>query len=447
VTGDASVVVVSGDSDADSLNVAFGDVTADYVLLLDGGVQLRDGALELIRHALARFDRTDLLYGDTASSSGEIIRRPGFSPLRLRTQDYLGGLKVFRTSMVRTLGAVAPSTNGAQSYDLSLRFLANAAEVLHVPEVLSVTPQNSRALQHTEAHIRASERHLQSIGVGAIRDGALGRKGRYHYPLAGRPKVSLIIPTRGTAALVAGRKRTLVTSAVEGILRRSTYENLEVIVVADDDTPQRVIDELISIAGDRLKLVRWSQPFNFSAKINRGAVAASGDFYIPLNDDVELITEDWIEIMLGLAQQEGVGMVGATLYFEDGTIQHAGHLYRGGAAGHVALGRDANWRDPLESLEVDREVSGVTAACAMLSADTFDRVGGFSTLLPGNYNDADLSMKIRSAGLRIVCSPFVKLYHFESKTRVARVATSELTTLRARWRSRMLADAYWPDDF
>jgi GT2 family glycosyltransferase len=450
-------VLPVGADRADTLNAALAGVSTEYVVLVDADGVLADGALDAIQTALERFPETDLLYGDSVDESGgSILSRPIFSPIRLRGQDYLGPVRVCRTSQLRDLGGFRDGFDGAHLYDLALRLAASDAVALHVPEPLSISEQAgelriarrtdrpTRGTTFGEGHLRAVRDHLRSLGIDATvelqPDGSL----RLRYRVGGTPLVSLIIPTRGGSATIAGRERVLLTDAVRGILEKSTYQNLEVVVVADDDTPQAVIDELIAIAGDKLRLVRWTDPFNFSAKINRGAVCASGEYLVPLNDDIELVTPDWIEIMLGLAQQPGVGLVGTTLFFEDGTVQHAGHMYRDGAAGHVAIGWESDWDDRLGSLSVDREIAGVTAACAMLSADMFWKIGGFSSLLPGNYNDADVSMKIRRSGASIVWTPHVRLYHFESKSRVATIAPSEIVTIQSRWGSAMQLDPYWP---
>jgi GT2 family glycosyltransferase len=264
------------------------------------------------------------------------------------------------------------------------------------------------------------------------------------YPLDNHPLVSIVIPTRGSSARIRGTDRVLVVEAVRGVLELSTYRNLEVVVVADDPTPQSVVDELLALGGGRVRLVRWPAAFDFSAKINRGAVSARGEYLVVLNDDVELITPDWIEVMLGLLQQEGVGLVGTMLQFEDGTVQHGGHLYRDSGAGHIAFRWPLDRDDALGSLGVDREVSGVTAACAMVSASTFRAVGGFSTLFPGNYNDVDFCLKVRTLGNSVVWTPRARLYHFESKTRVATIAPVELERLRERWSEKLLVDPYWP---
>jgi hypothetical protein len=327
---------------------------------------------------------------------------------------------------------------------VALRLAASGKTVVHIPEALwTEGAQRARTPAELVAQDAAVRHHLISIGIDAEISHPDGVSRRLHYRLESEPLVSIVIPTRGTTASIHGRQSTLVVDAVKGILERSTYTNLEFVVVADDPTPQEVVDELRRL-GDRVKLVRWRGPFNFSAKLNRGAAYSSGDYLVLLNDDVELLSPDWIETMLGLAQQPGIGMVGALLFFEDGTIQHAGHLYKDSSAGHIAFGWEPGRDDALGALAVEREVSGVTAACAMVRANVYAEVGGFSDLLPGNYNDVDFSLKIRQTGRSIVLTPFARLHHFESKSRVATVAPSELAALRLRWQHRLLVDGYWP---
>lgn len=383
----------------------------DYAVLLQNGATLEPSALEEITAVLARFP-SQLLYADSREG-GELIRRPAFSPLRLREQDYLGPLRVY--------------LRGALDLDPSL-----LTEVVHVPRVLSSTTTATVAPEPADPPSGVPERRA---------DGTR----RVRYPVQGEPLVSVIIPTRGGAATIGGTDRILVVEAVRAIVERSSYRAFELLVVADDETPQVVIDELVALGGDQLRLIRWSDSFNFSAKVNRGAAFASGEYLLLLNDDVDPVSPDWIETMLGLAQQPGVGMVGALLLFEDGTVQHGGHLYRDSWAGHIALGWSVNRDDRLGSMRVTREVSGVTAACALLTADLFRRIGGLSSVFAGNYNDVDLSLKVRSTGASVVWTPDARLYHFESKTRDAAVAPSEIAALRQRWGSRLLTDPYWSD--
>jgi len=172
---------------------------------------------------------------------------------------------------------------------------------------------------------------------------------------------------------------------------------------------------------------------------------ATGDYLLLLNDDVELIDADWLKVMVGLFDLADVGMVGSVLYFEDGTIQHAGHLYSGGNAGHIGFGMTADHIGAAREMQLEREVSGVTAACAAIPMKLFHEIGGMSTTLPVNYNDVDLCLKVRQRGKRIVVTPFARLFHFESKTRRSGVHTFEALELHERWARMMQRDPYEPE--
>lgn len=437
---DSPVRLVATPDGADSglLNTLLSQTPSDWIVWLDAADELVSGANSTLGRTIGRFD-IDLFYGDTLAD-GDVVRRPAPSPIRLLSQDYLGGMRGIRVDSVRAVGGFRPGLDGAHPYDVALRLGTDERRVLAIPEVLSRSRGATGAL--TEAHRRASADAVAARGVSAEVSLA-GSALRLRYPIEGAPLVSILIPTRGGRATIRGAESVLVVDAVRGILERTTYAPIEIVVIADDDTPQAVIDTLVEIAGERLRLVRWSGPFNFSGKMNRGAVHARGDYLVLLNDDVELISPDWIEVMLGLAQQPGIGMVGTMLHFEDGTVQHGGHLYRDSWAGHIAFGWQPGRDDAVGSLGVDREVSGVTAACAMICADTFWDIGGFSTLYAGNYNDVDLSLKVRSTGRSIIWTPHARLFHFESKSRVATVVPEELATIRRHWGTRLLNDPYW----
>ena len=387
------------------------------LVLVNAGATFAAGALARLAEIMDRFE-PELIYADStvgAGSARTVVRRPDFSPLRLLTDDYLGELVTVGPgagdSLARILG-------GDRTALAAVALDAGSRRVVHIAE----------PLLHRE--------------TAPVRPGAGQRRA---FAVMGTPLVSIIIPTRGSSAVIRGVERVLIVDAVRSIVETSSYADFEIVVVADDATPPSVVDELDLIAGDRLKLVRWSGPFNFSGKINRGAAHASGEHLLLLNDDVEVISPDWIQTMLALSQQPGIGLVGANLFFEDGTRQHAGHFYRDGLVGHIAIGWAADDDDWLGSLTTEHEVAGATAACAMVSRSVFDRVGGFSSLLPGNYNDVDFSLKVRSIGERIVWTPWARLFHFESKTRTSTSTVPEFERLRSRWGSRIEVDPYWSD--
>jgi GT2 family glycosyltransferase len=260
------------------------------------------------------------------------------------------------------------------------------------------------------------------------------------------PLVSIVVPTRGSRGFIRGADRSLVLHALGSLADNSSYPAIEVILVADRATPVATLAALRQRWGRRLRVVHHDGPFNFSAQVNRGVLHSAGELVVLLNDDVEVITPDWLETMAGLALDPGVGMVGAKLLYEDGTLQHIGHLYERNDAAHLAAGAPADWPGMQADLLVQREVSGVTAACAMLRRDVFEHVGGLSPELPINFNDVDLSMKITQAGFRIVVTPYAQLFHFESRSRPRTVTASEVRVLRGRWNRRLQVDPYWRHD-
>lgn len=428
-------------SDAASGNAILEAATTPHLVFVrEDGLLLEDGAAALDR-ALGDDPDVELVYGDCMTGTGIRVRVPAFSPFRLRCEDGLGPVVAVSTAALRRRGGFDAAADGVQLLDLGLRTRERGALRLRTP--LGV----GRAVDEPVGELagRAAalvEDRLRADGVAAdVSPRGAGRR-RVEYEVAGTPLVSVVIPTRGSSGSIAGVERVFVVEAIRGILERSSWQHLEFVVVADDATPQPVVDELVDLAGDRLRLVRWDQPFNFSAKMNRGAAAASGDFLLLLNDDVDLVAAESIERMLGVAQQPGVGMAGALLFFEDGTVQHVGHLYHRGSAGHADFEAQPGALLPIDVLAVDREVSGVTAACALITADLFAEVGGFSLEFPGNYNDVDLSLKVRESGRSVICVGDARLYHFESKTRDATVLDSDVERLHARWRRRMERDEF-----
>ncbi|NNG36283.1 glycosyltransferase family 2 protein [Nakamurella aerolata] len=430
----------------------------EFVCLLDHDDVLAPQALEWVRAAVEQHPAADVLYTDEDQlHDGGVLtaafRKPDFSAERLRGQMYLGHLVSYRRSLLDELGGFRPGYDGSQDYDLALRATERAREVVHIPEIAYHWRIYTGSVSHREdnaavfdAARRALTDHLRRVGIdGEVEQVHEVGVYRVRRRLAEQPLISIVIPTRGSRGFVRGAERVLVTDAVRSIVERSTYQNYEIVLVADTATPPAVLDDVAELAGDRLTVVPFDGPFNFSAKINLGVWQARGDQLLLLNDDVEVITPDWLETMVALSAGD-VGMVGAKLLYEDGTVQHHGHLYERGDVTHVAPGVPRDWPGPFADLLVDRDVSGVTAACALLRREVFDAVGGMSLELPVNFNDVDLSLKITGAGYRIVQTPFAELYHFESKSRERSVAAPEVHALRARWDHQLLVDPHWRHD-
>ncbi|WP_183593781.1 glycosyltransferase family 2 protein [Nocardioides soli] len=427
----------------DAVDVARGE----FLALLDHDDLLTADALKQMHAAIQREPEVDYLYSDEDKIDEDgnrfsLFRKPPWSPERFRAQMYTCHLSVLRASLVREVGAFRLGFDGSQDHDLVLRVTERARRVVHVPEVLyhwraiaSSTAASAEAKPYAvDARVRAVRDHLERTGIKATtylepRTGSV----LLRRELDPDSLVSIVIPTRGTSRRVWGRTRVLVVEAVRSVLEKGGHENVELVVVHDESTPDGVLAELREVAGDRLKLVPYDAPFNFSEKCNLGVLAASGDLLVILNDDIELITDNFLPDLVGPILEPGVGLTGANLRFADTTAQHVGLVFKNCHVIH-AFPRTA-LDDPghFAALVINREVSGVTGACIAVTRETYERAGGMTETLPVNFNDVDFSLKIAHLGLRIVWVSTARAFHFESQTRVAKVEPWERDRLLRRW--------------
>lgn len=419
----------------------------EFIALLDHDDQLTPRALAAMAAAIDDHADADYLYSDEDKLADDgtfydAFAKPDWSPERLRGQMYTGHLSVLRTSLVREVGGFHHGFDGSQDHDLALRVTERARAVVHVPEILyhwravtGSTAQQAEAKPYTwEAGVRAVQAHCDRVGIDAtVEFGRWSGTYRLRRRLDPTRRVSVIIPTRGSEAIVWGERRAMVVEAVRSLLAHAGHDNLEVVVVHDHDTPAAVLDVLSHLADDRLRLVRYDKPFNFSEKCNLGGLAATGDILLFLNDDIEITSDDFVPTLCGPLLEPDVGLTGAKLYFADTTIQHAGLALHGNHYRHAYRSHPGSAPGPFTALVVNRECAGLTAACVALNRAVFDEVGGFSEQLHNNFNDVDLSLKIGRSGYRRVWVHDAEAFHFESQTREAVVSADELHFMRSRW--------------
>jgi GT2 family glycosyltransferase len=441
---------------ADALAAA----TGEWLVLLDHDDRLAGGALAALRQAIDVNPEAAVVYSDHAvirpdGRLAEPVYKPDFSPERLRQTNYVTHLVAVRRSVAVDVGGFREGFDGAQDHDLLLRIAARGLPFVHVPEVLyhwrqspdSVAADPWRKPYAYEAGRRAVADQLQALGIAAdVEAGEYAGIYRIRRHLARRPLVSVVIPTRGSTGRVWGRTRVFVVEAVRSLLAGS-YAELEVVVVADRDTPATVLASLRRLAGDRLRVVPWEQEFNFSAKIDAGVAASTGELLLLLNDDVELIDPDSVTAMVALlcdpspAPYGDVGAVGAKLLYADGRLQHGGHVYAYHPM-HACIGFPGGHPGPQRMFAIERECIGITAAALMTPRRMFDEAGGFPEALPLHFNDVAFCLAVGDLGKRILWTPHASWYHFEGRSRTRMPTTDEWEYIDRRWHDKLHHDPY-----
>ena len=398
----------------------------EYLMFCDHDDTLEPDALYEIVKAINDTD-ADVIYTDEdkVSMDGQHYFDPNFKPdfnlFRLRENNYICHIFVVRKSLTGETGMLRSEFDGAQDFDFILRCCEKAKKITHIPRVLyhwrchmdsTAADPSSKAYAY-EAGRKAIREHYQRMGIDAKVD-MTERPGWYrsHIKIQGNPMVSIIIPNKDHT--------DDLELCLFSMSRKSTYRNYEVLIVENNSEKEETFEYYKKLPEryPKVRVLTWEKEFNYSAINNFAAEEAQGEYLLFLNNDVEILTPDWIEEMLQNCQQENVAAVGAKLYYPDDTIQHAGVvLGLGGIAGHImcrASREDPGYFGRMISVQ---EISAVTAACMMVKKSEFDSVKGFDETFQVAFNDIDLCMKFRAAGKKIIFTPYAELYHYESKSR------------------------------
>ena len=326
----------------------------------------------------------------------------------------------FSRGLLDRVGPFRSQFDGSQDYDLILRLTEVAEHIIHIPKVLyfwragdGSTAADVAAKPYTVAAAKAAlEAHLQRTGLeGIVEDSKLPTTYRIRYPIKGSPLISIIIPNKDHAADLK--------KCIGSILNLSTYRNFEIVIVENNSVEAETLAYYEELRQDEnIRVIIWKDKFNFSAINNFGFQHTHGEYILLLNNDIEVITPDWLEEMLMFAQRVDVGAVGAMLYYPDDTIQHAGVILGiGGVAGHAHKNLRKGKPGYMGRASFAQNLSAVTAACMMIPRHVFIELNGFDETFAVAFNDVDLCMRIRRAGYLIVFTPYAELYHYESKSR------------------------------
>ena len=440
-------------------NDALALATGDWITLIDHDDVIPPHALFAFVSALNADPQIDFLYSDEDKITVEGERyepffKPDWSPETLEACMYTAHLALYRRDIVARIGAFRAECEGAQDYDFVLRYTEHVTRAHHVPQVLyhwrAIPGSTAQAMDNkgyvVAAAIRALEdRARRTGGLDSVRPTAFAGSFHLRRPLTERPVVSIVIPTAGRDSAVRGRTVDLLAACLASIRERSTYDNIEIVAVDNGDLRPATKDALERFGA---RTVTWDQPvFNVAAKMNLGARAAKGAVLVFLNDDIDVISPDWIEAMLALLQIPGVGAVGPKLLFETGELQHVGVTVIDATPDHPR--RSYPREDPghFFSTAGNRNYLAVTGACVMVRRADFEAIQGFDEGFAINYNDVDLCLRLRERGLRSVYCAEVELYHYESRNRARTVAEDEQARFRARWAEAIPRDPYYSEWF
>lgn len=413
-------------------NSALELATGDYICLLDHDDELAINALFEVAKLIDKHPEADFIYSDedhidTRGNHFDPILKPDWSPDYFHTQMYTCHLGVYRTALVREIGGFRSPYDGAQDYDLVLRIVEKTKNIYHIPKIL----YHWRSLPSSSAGGKAGKPWAFQVGKKAL-ESMLERSPypgyvaetkmpgvfRVRRHLKNQPLVSIVIPSAGKVIETEKAAVCLLKKCLDSIQQKSTYDNFEIMVVDGYDIPEQILSRL----GNTVQLVRDSQAFNYSRRVNLGAARGRGEILLLLNDDTEVLTPDWLESMLEFAQQKEIGAVGAKLLFPDGKIQHTGVVIIKDSLGnpspmHVFYGYDGYHPGSGFSNFVNRNYLAVTGACLMMRKAVFEKLGGLPEEFPLNYNDVDLCLKAYQAGYRNVVTPYAQLIHYGSASR------------------------------
>lgn len=410
---------------AENTNLAVKMASGEYLAFLDHDDTIEPDALfEFIK--MIDEKKADLIYTDEdkMTSDGKKHYQPHFKPEfnldLLRSNNYMTHFVCVKRSLALEAGLFDPDMNGAQDYDFLFRCSEKASHIGRIPKILyhwrtseTSTADNPMSKMYAyDAGKRAIEGNLKRTGeIGTVEK--LPDLGFYrvHYPVQGNPLVSVIIPNKDQSETLK--------KCVESVLAAG-YSNLEIIIVENNSRERETFDYYRELSkNDRVHLIRWKKPFNYSAINNYGTRFARGEYFLFLNNDVRgTLSKDWLTEMLGVCQRRDVGAVGAKLYYPDRRVQHAGIVIGiGGIAGAMFVDLPKGRSGYLHKASIMQDMSAVTAACMMMKRKAFEDAGGFTEELAVAFNDVDLCLKAGQKGWRIVYDPFAELIHDESKTR------------------------------
>ncbi len=475
---------------SENTNAAIDMATGEFVGFLDHDDLLSQDALYEIVKTINENNDVEFIYSDEDKIDQTYERfepyfKPDYSPETLLSNNYITHFVVVKKELIEKVGKLSSEFNGAQDFDFVLRATNEAKKVLHISKILyhwrvhrNSTANVADAKPYAyEAGQRAAEAHIKRIGKKGTVENGQDVPGIYKikYEIEGNPKVSILIPNKDNI--------DLLKTCIDSILKLTTYKNYEIAIIENNSDKKETFDyynELVK--KENIRILNFNKniifdytgekslvnnvrnieennnlkEFNYSKLINFGVKNVDGDFILQLNNDTKVLTRDWLELMIGYAQNKDIGAVGARLYYEDKTIQHAGIIIGlSGIAGnslvnlqygkHAYFGREA----------ATRNVAAVTGACLLCRKELYEEVGFMDEeKFKVAFNDVDFCLKLLDKGYRNIYNPYVELIHYESKTRGYEYSeekekrfNKETENFKSKWKKYIDKDPYYNINF
>jgi len=444
-------------------NSALEVATGEFVGFLDHDDTLSEHALYYVVKEINKNPDIKIIYTDEDKIDADSKRydphfKSDWNPDLLLSQNYIAHFLVIRKDIIDKIGGYRKGTEGAQDHDLVLRasLYCKDNEIVHIPKILyhwrsweKSTAYNPKSKTYTEnSGIEAIKNYLKLKGVkdAKVVRGKCPNTYRVLYPIPNPPPlVSIIIPTKD--------KVDLLKNCINSILNKTKYKNYEILIIdnrSEEEGTFRYFEEIKKFKN--IRVIKYDDEFNFSAICNFGVKHAKGELILLLNNDTEVLNEDWLEEMVRHAIRKEIGCVGAKLYYPDGTIQHGGVILGlGGVAGHSHKHFPKDHPGYYCRLNLVQNLSAVTAACLMVKKEIYEEVGGLDEEnLKVAFNDVDFCLKVREAGYRNLWTPYAELIHHESKSRgyedtpekIERFR-KEIEYMKKKWGKKLLYDPYY----
>ena len=445
-------------------NSALELATGAWVALLDHDDLLSEHALFWVADSINQNPGAGLIYSDEDKFDKSGRRFDPYFKCEWNvdlfySHNLITHLGAYRADLLNDIGGFREGLEGSQDYDLALRCIERLEpnQIYHIPRILyhwrvhdESTAKSGDAKPYAlRAGKKALDEHFRRQGVNAIAELLEFGMYRMRYVLPDpMPLVSLIILTRNGLQFLQ--------RCIESILKKTTYPNYEILVIdnaSDDPAIYRYFKEIEADA--RIRVVRDDRPFNFSVLNNAAVKLVRGEVVGLLNNDLEVISPEWLSEMVSHALRPGMGAVGARLWYPNNTLQHGGVVIGlGGVAGHSHKHLPQKMPGYFWRANLIQNYSAITAACLVIRKSVFEKVGGLNEAdLQVAFGDVDFCLRVREAGYRNIWTPYAELYHHESATRghentpeKQKRFVKEVTYMKQQWGDTLLRDpAYSPN--